>query len=106
MTSRRGTETRARQHMVAVRFSDDEWQTIETKAAAAQVPVTSYVRQAALNRDLASGANIIAELRRLGGLQKKLFTEGHRIGAPEYAQILLAITDAIERIAASRSGVA
>jgi hypothetical protein len=88
--------------MVAVRFSDDEWNVVGAKAAAAEVPVTSYVRQAALDRELASGANVIAELRRLGGLQKKLFTEGQRIGAPEYAQILLAITDAIERIAATQ----
>ena len=106
MRSRRGTETRARQHMVAVRFSDDEWERVERKAGAAQVPVTSYVREATLNREIAAGAQVVAELRRLGGLQQKLFTEGHRVGATEYAKVLLAITNAIERIAASRGDTA
>jgi len=100
---RRGSETRARQHQVAVRFSDAEWARVEKEAAAADLPVTAYVRDAALGREIAAGSHVIAELRRLGGLQKHLFTESHGVGSTEYAKVLVAITDAIERIA---SGVA
>jgi len=60
-------------------------------------------RDAALGREIAAGSHVIAELRRLGGLQKHLFTESHGVGSTEYAKVLVAITDAIERIA---SGVA
>jgi len=61
--------------------------------------VTAYVRDAALGRELAAGSHVVAELRRLGGLQKYLFTEGNGVGSREYAKVLVAITDAIERIA-------
>ena len=96
---RRGSETRARQHQVAVRFSDAEWARVEKKAAAADLPVTAYVRDAALGREIAAGSHVIAELRRLGGLQKHLFTESHGVGSTEFAKVLVAITDAIARIA-------
>ena len=99
MNARRGTETRARQHQVAVRFSDAEWARVAKKASAADLPVTAYVRDAALGRELAAGSQVVAELRRLG-LQKHLFTEGNGVGSSEYAKVLVAITDAIERIAA------
>jgi len=99
VNGRRGSETRARQHQVAVRFSDAEWNRVEKKASAADLPVTAYVRDAALGREIAAGSRVVVELRRLGGLQKHLFTEGRRVGSVEYAKVLLAITDAIERIA-------
>ncbi len=99
MNGRRGSETRARQHQVAVRFSDIEWARVEKRAAAADLSVTAYVRDAALVREISAGSQVIAELRRLGGLQKHLFTESHGVGSTEYAKVLVAITDAIERIA-------
>lgn len=99
MNARRGTETRVRQHQVAVRFSDAEWERIAKKASAANLSVTAAVRDAALGRELAAGTQVVAELRWLGGLQKHLFTEGKGVGSTEYAKILAAITDAIERIA-------
>ncbi len=99
MNARRGSETRARQHQVAVRFSDAEWARVAKKASAADLPVTAYVRDAALGRELAAGSQVVAELRRLGGLQKHLFTEGNGVGSSEYAKVLVAITEAIERIA-------
>jgi len=83
----------------AVRFSDGEWERVAKKASAADLPVTAYVRDAALGRELAAGSQVVAELRRLGGLQKHLFTEGNGVGSSEYAKVLVAITDAIERIA-------
>ncbi len=103
MNTRRGTETRARQHQVAVRFSDSEWERLARKASAADLPMTTYVRDAALGRELAAGSQVVAELRRLGGLQKHLFTEGNGIGSGDYAKVLVAITDTIERIAAGRA---
>jgi glycerol-3-phosphate dehydrogenase len=99
MNARRETETRARQHQVAVRFSDAEWARVAKKASAADLPVTAYVRDAAVGRELAAGSQVVAELRRLGGLQKHLFTQSHAVDSSEYAKVLVAITDALERIA-------
>ncbi len=104
MKGRHGTEKRARQYMVSVRLSDDERRVVNAKAAAAQLKVTDYVRQAALHREVAAGANVIAELRRLGALQRTLFLSGHN--ASESAQVLRAIMCAIERIATSDTGAA
>lgn len=70
------------------------------ESVGADLPVTAYVRDAALGRELAAGSQVVAELRRLGGLQEHLFTEGNGVGSSEYAKVLVAITDAIERIAA------
>ena len=63
------------------------------------------MRCAALKRKTRStiDSQVINELRRLGGLQKHLFTEagGHDGGgrlSKEYAEILAAIKEAIERI--------
>ena len=42
-------------------------------------------------------AQVIAELRRLGGLQKHLYNGGRDRGR-QYAEILLELTDAIRRV--------
>jgi len=44
---------------------------------------------------------VIAELRRLGGLQKHLY-DGDRERGQQYAEILLELTDAIRRVGQSR----
>ncbi len=102
MNTRRGTETRARRHQVAVRFSDHEWERVAKKASAANFRVTNYVRDAAIGRELDAGTLVVAELRRLAGLQRHLFAEGNGVGSSEYAKVLVAITDAIQRIADDR----
>ncbi len=61
------------------------------------------MRRCALGRQTPSrlDAQIIAELRRLGGLQKHLY-DGDRDRGRAYAEILLELTDAIPRVGRSR----
>lgn len=96
----RGTEARNRTKLVGVRLSEDEFERIARKARdAGDVRAAEYLRAAALGREPSSIANVIAELRRLGALQKHLY-DGDGVHRREYAEVLLELTDAIRRVAA------
>lgn len=62
--------------------------------------VGQFMLSAALKRQTRSriDSHVINELRRLGGLQKHLFTEGSGAFSKEYANVLIEITEAIKRI--------
>ena len=99
------SENRKRVVNLKVRCLPEEADAIRDKAMDSGVSVSEFLRCAALGRKTRStiDSQIINELRRLGGLQKHLFTEGsgHDGGAHlsrEYSDILLAIKAAIERI--------
>ena len=99
------SENRKRVVNLKVRCLPEESDAIRDKAMDSGVSVSEFLRCAALGRKTRStiDSQIINELRRLGGLQKHLFSEagGHDGGAhlsKEYADILLAIKDAIMRI--------
>ena len=99
------SEQRKRTVNLKVRCLPEEADEIKDKALDSGVSVSEFLRCAALKRKTRStiDSQIINELRRLGGLQKHLFTEagGHEGGgylSKEYADILVAIKAAIERI--------
>ena len=99
------SENRKRTVNLKVRCLPEEADEIKDKAIDAGVSVSEFLRCAALKRKTRStiDSQIINELRRLGGLQKHLFTEagGHEGGSylsKEYADILVAIKEAIQRI--------
>ena len=99
------SENRKRVVNLKVRCLPEEADTIRDKALDSGVSVSEFLRCAALGRKTRStiDSQIINELRRLGGLQKHLFTEagGHEgCGqlSKEYADILVAIKEAIMRI--------
>ncbi|HBN7839066.1 ribbon-helix-helix protein, CopG family [Pseudomonas aeruginosa] len=99
------SENRKRTVNLKVRCLPEEADEIKDKAIDAGVSVSEFLRCAALKRKTRStiDSQIINELRRLGGLQKHLFTEagGHDGGSylsKEYADILVAIKEAIQRI--------
>lgn len=99
------SEKRRRVVNLKVRCLPEEADAIRQKAQDSGVTVSEFLRCAGLGRKTRStlDSQIINELRRLGGLQKHLFSEGggHAGGgrlSREYADILVAITEAIKRI--------
>jgi hypothetical protein len=94
-----GTEQRQKRVALSVRVSDRDRDAIAAKAASSGLPIAEYVRRCALGRQTPSrvDARLINELRRLGGLQKHLYN-GDRDRGPQYAEILLELTDAIRRV--------
>jgi hypothetical protein len=84
----------------AIRCFEGEEALVRAKAHDSEISVGQFVLAAALNRQTRSkiGSHVINELRRLGGLQKHLFAEGNAALSKEYANVLIEITEAINRI--------
>lgn len=84
-----------------VRCFEEEESEVRQKAADCGLSVGRFVLAAALGRPTRSKveAQIVNELRRLGGLQKHLFTQGDGVMSKEYSDVLVAIQQAITRIA-------
>lgn len=99
------SENRKRTVNLKLRCLPEEADKIKEKAIDSGVSISEFLRCAALKRKTRStiDSQIINELRRLGGLQKHLFTEGggHTTGglvSKEYGEILVNIKRAIQRI--------
>lgn len=84
----------------AVRCFEEEETLVREKAYDSGMSVGQFMLAAALKRQTRSrvDAHIINELRRLGGLQKHLFTTGGGELSKEYASVLVEIKAAITRI--------
>jgi len=98
----RGTETRQMQRALSVRVTPDDYVAIAEKAGACGLPIAEFVRRCSLGRQTPARTDlqVVNELRRLGGLQKHLFSrdDGNH---ERYAELLLEIQEAIQRVAAS-----
>ncbi|MRU28332.1 mobilization protein [Xylella fastidiosa subsp. multiplex] len=83
-----------------VRVTPEQLASLREKATDSGVTVPEYLRACGLNRRIRSKmeAHIINELRRLGGLQKYLFTQGGGVLSKEFAAVLVEIRAAITRI--------
>jgi hypothetical protein len=94
------SEKRLRTVALAVRLTPEEAEAIKTKAMDSGVPVSEFLRAAAIGRKTRStlDSQVINELRRLGGLQKHLFTESGGKHSSAYAGVLLEIRNAVARI--------
>jgi hypothetical protein len=86
----------------AVRCFDEEELLVREKAHDCGTSVGQFMLNAALQRQTRSriDAHIINELRRLGGLQRHLFSQGGGALSREYANVLVEITEAVKRIGA------
>ncbi|WP_433784732.1 plasmid mobilization protein MobA [Pseudomonas frederiksbergensis] len=84
----------------AIRCFEEEEALVREKAYDRGMSVGQFMVATALKRQTRSriDSHIINELRRLGGLQKHLFTEGNGVLSKEYATVLVEITEAIKRI--------
>jgi hypothetical protein len=82
------------------RCTKEEKLEIREQAEAAGLGDSEYLRRRALGKKVMSKSDavLINELRRLGGLQKHLFTQDQG-KSREYSQVLIALQKAIEKIA-------
>lgn len=85
---------------ITVRYTPEEAAIVREKASDAGVTVSAFHRAAALGRKTRSviDSHIINELRKLGGLQKHLYTQSGGSNSKAHADILEAIKQAIIRI--------
>jgi len=85
-----------------IRCFEYEETLVREKAADCKKSVGQFLLDAALKRQTRSKveSQIINELRRLGGLQKHLFNQEGGAHSKEYAQVLVAIREAIARVGA------
>jgi hypothetical protein len=96
----RSGQSRRTGWLPAIRFFEEEEALVREKAHDCGMSVGQFILTATLKRQTRSriDSHIINELRRLGGLQKHLFTEGSGVLSKEYANVLIEITEAIKRI--------
>lgn len=83
-----------------VRCLPEERDEIRQKAADAGLSVGAFMLRCSLSRKIKprNDHKLIAELSKLGGLQKYLFTQGNGIGSKEYAEVLQELKKAILRV--------
>ncbi len=94
------SESRKRTLALAVRVTPEEADALREKARDAGTSVSGFLRACALGRKTRNtiDSQVINELRRLGGLQKHLFTESGGANSREFAAILVEIKQAVVRI--------
>jgi hypothetical protein len=94
------SERRRMSVAVRVRMTPEDEAAIREKAEVAGVTMSAFLRAAALGRKTPSRIDlqIVNELRRLGGLQKHLFTQSGGQGVAEHGALLDEIRDAIRRV--------
>jgi len=87
---------------LSVRVTAGDYAAIAERAQACGLGVAEFVRRCCLGRQTPARADlqVVNELRRLGGLQKHLFSQGDRHDE-RYADLLLEIQAAIQRIGAA-----
>lgn len=94
------SEQRKKTVALAVRLEPGEADAIREKAKDAGVTVSEFLRAAALGRKTRStiDAQVINELRRLGGLQKMIHNDTGGTYSKETAAILKAIKNTIQSL--------
>jgi len=95
------SESRQRQKLVKCRCTEAEFEAINNKAIAAGLTTSEYLRRTALNRRIMVRTDIrmMNELKRLGGLQKHIFTQMSETMTTElsrqFSEVLTGITGAL-----------
>jgi len=94
------SESRKRTRVLNLRCFPGEGTEIQARAQDAGLTTSEFLRCSALSRRIRNQTdrNVVNELRRLGGLQKHLFTESGGIFNEEYAAVLDEIKAAIKRL--------
>jgi hypothetical protein len=94
------SEKRIKTKHIMVRVSPEEKAEIESNAHNVGLSAPAYLVHCGLSKRIVSKVDkhLVNELRKLGGLQKHLFNEGRGLHSKEYAEILVAIREAIMRI--------
>jgi len=98
VTFKKGTDNKTAQ--VRIRFTPDEKAQAEGFAQEAGLTLSEYLRRRALGQPVRSiaDAQIINELRRLGGLVKHIHNQTDGVNSKETAAVLVELVDAIKRV--------
>lgn len=89
---------------IKFRCSEDEYEAISNKAIVAGLTTSEYLRRTALNRRIQVRTDIrmMNELKRLGGLQKHLYTQMHEDMTTElsrqFSEVLVEIAKALNAL--------
>lgn len=98
------SESRQRQKLVKCRCTEAEFEAINNKAVSAGLTTSEYLRRTALNRRIMVKTDIrmMNELKRLGGLQKHIFTQMSETMTTElsrqFSDVLVGIVVAINAL--------
>ena len=94
------TTGRARAPRLTVPFaSDEEYDEIGQKARAEGLSVSQYLRAVALDIELSPNSRVVRELIMFANKIQDRYAPNDPVYRREYAEILIAITEAIGRIA-------
>ncbi|ENF0862448.1 nikA protein [Escherichia coli] len=98
--TRSGSEKRQNKVIIAARVPQEEAEFIREKARQHGLTVSTLIRKSVLEKQINARVDedALKELMRLGRLQKHLFVEGKRTGDKEYADVLVAITEAANKL--------
>lgn len=98
MTFQKGTNNKTAG--VRIRFTPNEKEQAKAIAKEAGLTLSEYIRRRALGLPVRSKADaqMINELRRLGGLVKHIHNESAGVNSKETAGVLVEIIEAIKRI--------
>jgi len=88
--------------VLRVRMDQEEYEKIQNHADTAGMKISSYVRACATHREIKStiSVRLLAELRRVGGMTKRMWSEGRQDEADAIRDGLIAIRKAIEEAGA------
>ncbi|ASV34518.1 mobilization protein (plasmid) [Candidatus Williamhamiltonella defendens] len=92
------SEKRKRTALIpSIRCFPEEKEQLKEKAQSAGLNLSTYLIRCGLNRKIKThfDPELVMELSRLGSLQKRLFNEGKGVLSEEYAQVFVAIQEAI-----------
>jgi len=98
MVFKAGTDNRTSR--VEVRMTQEEKETATENAKQAGLGLSTFMRELAVGRKVHSKADaqIINELRRLGGLVKHIHNQTDGVNSKETAAVLVELVDAIKRV--------
>jgi len=104
VNKKQGTKAMTTKHyktkIIHVRLSEQEYETLLFKINASGLTISEFIRRAANNRRITSKieANVVNELRRIGGLLKHVHNESNGAYSSDTASAIFEIREAVKHL--------